>query len=116
MQNLWQSCLKQLEKELPAQQFSTWIRPLVSSEEALGELRLVAPNRFVLQWVKDRFLGRIEAMLAEQSGQLDARRARVARGQRSAGRRRAAGAPARGVRSLLRRARSPSASPPSARR
>ena len=70
MQNLWQSCLKQLEKELPAQQFSTWIRPLVSSEEALGELRLVAPNRFVLQWVKDRFLGRIEAMLAEQSGQL----------------------------------------------
>ena len=70
MQNLWQSCLKQLEKELPAQQFSTWIRPLVPSEEALGELRLVAPNRFVLQWVKDRFLGRIEAMLAEQSGQL----------------------------------------------
>jgi len=70
MQNLWQSCLKQLEKELPAQQFSTWIRPLVSSEESLGELRLVAPNRFVLQWVKDRFLGRIEAMLAEQSGQL----------------------------------------------
>jgi chromosomal replication initiator protein len=70
MQNLWQSCLKQLEKELPAQQFSTWIRPLVSNEEALGELRLVAPNRFVLQWVKDRFLGRIEAMLAEQSGQL----------------------------------------------
>ena len=42
----------------------------VPSEEALGELRLVAPNRFVLQWVKDRFLGRIEAMLAEQSGQL----------------------------------------------
>jgi chromosomal replication initiator protein len=69
MQNLWQSCLKQLEKELPAQQFNTWIRPLAPSEEALGELRLVAPNRFVLQWVKDRFLGRIEIMLAEQAGQ-----------------------------------------------
>jgi chromosomal replication initiator protein len=69
MQNLWQSCLKQLEKELPAQQFNTWIRPLAPSEEALGELRLVAPNRFVLQWVKDRFLGRIETMLAEQAGQ-----------------------------------------------
>jgi chromosomal replication initiator protein len=68
MQNLWQSCLKQLEKELPAQQFSTWIRPLVAADEALGELRLVAPNRFVLQWVKDRFLGRIEALAAEQSG------------------------------------------------
>jgi chromosomal replication initiator protein len=69
MQNLWQSCLKQLEKELPAQQFNTWIRPLASSDESLGELRLVAPNRFVLQWVKDRFLGRIETMLAEQAGQ-----------------------------------------------
>ena len=69
MQNLWQSCLKQLEKELPAQQFNTWIRPLAPSEEALGELRLVAPNRFVLQWVKDRFLGRIETMLTEQAGQ-----------------------------------------------
>jgi chromosomal replication initiator protein len=68
MQNLWQSCLKQLEKELPAQQFSTWIRPLVAADEALGELRLVAPNRFVLQWVKDRFLGRIEALASEQSG------------------------------------------------
>jgi len=37
--------------------------------EATGELQLVAPNRFVLQWVKDRFLRRIESMLAEQSGQ-----------------------------------------------
>jgi chromosomal replication initiator protein len=68
MQNLWQSCLKQLEKELPAQQFNTWIRPLAQSEEAPGELRLVAPNRFVLQWVKDRFLDRIETMLADQAG------------------------------------------------
>jgi chromosomal replication initiator protein len=68
MQSLWQSCLKQLEKELPAQQFNTWIRPLAASAESNGALALVAPNRFVLQWVKDRFLGRIETMLAEQTG------------------------------------------------
>jgi len=68
MQSLWQSCLKQLEKELPAQQFNTWIRPLAASAEGNGALALVAPNRFVLQWVKDRFLGRIETMLAEQTG------------------------------------------------
>jgi chromosomal replication initiator protein len=68
MQSLWQSCLNQLEKELPAQQFNTWIRPLAASGEASSELQLVAPNRFVLQWVKDRFLGRIETMLAAQSG------------------------------------------------
>jgi chromosomal replication initiator protein len=68
MQSLWQSCLKQLEKELPAQQFNTWIRPLAAAAEGTGELQLVAPNRFVLQWVKDRFLGRIETMLTEHSG------------------------------------------------
>ncbi len=68
MQSLWQSCLARLEKELPAQQFNTWIRPL-SAASAEGEsLRLVAPNRFVLQWVKERFLARIAALAAEQSG------------------------------------------------
>lgn len=67
MQGFWDSCLSRLEKELPAQQFSTWIRPLRLdiSGAPLGELRLFAPNRFVLQWVKERFLTRIEAMGAE---------------------------------------------------
>jgi chromosomal replication initiator protein len=64
MQGFWRSCLSQLEKELPAQQFNTWIRPLsIDPESAPGnELRLLAPNRFVLQWVKERFLSRIEAI------------------------------------------------------
>ncbi|MSQ71928.1 MAG: chromosomal replication initiator protein DnaA [Betaproteobacteria bacterium] len=64
MQSFWLSCLGRLEKELPAQQFNTWIRPLcVDAEKAPdGELRLVAPNRFVLQWVKDRFVPRIEVL------------------------------------------------------
>src|SRR5579859_6190656 len=67
MQGFWLSCLSRFEKELPAQQFNTWIRPLKLDAEAApsGELRLLAPNRFVLQWVKERFLPRIEAMGAE---------------------------------------------------
>lgn len=64
MQGFWASCLSRFEKELPAQQFNTWIRPLrVDPAEApTGEVRLLAPNRFVLQWVKERFAPRIEAM------------------------------------------------------
>jgi len=64
MQGFWRSCLSQLEKELSAQQFNTWIRPLsIDPESTPGyELRLLAPNRFVLQWVKERFLSRIEAI------------------------------------------------------
>jgi chromosomal replication initiator protein len=67
MQGFWASCLSRFEKELPAQQFNTWIRPLKLDAAAApsGELRLMAPNRFVLQWVKDRFLPRIEGMGAE---------------------------------------------------
>src|SRR5258708_14787704 len=67
MQGFWAACLSRFEKELPAQQFNTWIRPLKLDASAApsGELRLLAPNRFVLQWVKDRFAPRIEAMGAE---------------------------------------------------
>jgi len=49
--SLWQQCLLRLENELPAQQFNTWIRPLHAIEN--GEnLRLLAPNQFVLDWVR----------------------------------------------------------------
>jgi len=67
MLGFWQSCLSQFKKELPAQQFSTWIQPLSLGPEnsLVGELNLVAPNRFVLQWVKERFVSRIEAMATE---------------------------------------------------
>ncbi len=67
MQGFWDSCLSRFEKELPAQQFNTWIRPLRVGTSAApsGEFQLLAPNRFVLQWVKERFLPRIEAMGAE---------------------------------------------------
>jgi len=67
MQGFWAACLSRFEKELPAQQFNTWIRPLRFDAAAApsGELRLLAPNRFVLQWVKEKFLPRIEALGAE---------------------------------------------------
>ncbi len=56
--NLWKRCLDHLEGELPAQQFNTWIRPL-QAIEANGSLRILAPNRYVLDWVKDHFFDHI---------------------------------------------------------
>ncbi|MBS1189874.1 MAG: dnaA [Rhodocyclaceae bacterium] len=58
----WESCLLRFEQELPSQQFNTWIKPLrLEGEDAPQDgLRLVAPNSFILKWVKDRYLGRIE--------------------------------------------------------
>ncbi len=62
----WQTCVNSLKNELPAQQFNTWIRPL-QAESRSNELRLYAPNRFILDWVKDKFLGRIKELLNEQA-------------------------------------------------
>jgi chromosomal replication initiator protein len=63
MNGFWRYCLSRFEKELPAQQFRTWIRPLRFSVEG-DVLTLIAPNRFVLQWIRDRFLERIQELAA----------------------------------------------------
>ncbi len=65
--SLWQKCLEQLENQLNAQQFNTWIRPLQAVEEE-GALRLLAPNRFVLDWVSEKFRGDIEKILTHIEG------------------------------------------------
>lgn len=62
MNAFWSSCLRQLEQELPPQQFNTWIKALrlENGDESNQSLKLVAPNRFVLQWVRERYLHRLE--------------------------------------------------------
>lgn len=63
MAGFWESCLLRFEQELPAQQFNTWIKPLSLEGEnaALDDgLRLIAPNSFILKWVRERYLARIE--------------------------------------------------------
>ena len=57
--SLWQQCLARLESELPEQQFNTWIRPLHAIENDNG-LKLLAPNRFVLDWVNDHYIDNIQ--------------------------------------------------------
>ena len=64
MENFWSTCLSRFEQELSKQQYNTWIKPLVAEVNG-NELRLVAPNRFVLQWVKDRFNKKIEQFARE---------------------------------------------------
>ncbi|MCS3467710.1 chromosomal replication initiator protein [Pseudomonas sp. JUb42] len=61
---LWQQCVELLRDELPAQQFNTWIRPLQVEAEG-DELRVYAPNRFVLDWVNEKYLGRLLELLGE---------------------------------------------------
>lgn len=63
MNEFWQSCIAHLEQEFPPQQISAWIRPLVplAFDETGSQLRLAAPNRFKLDWVRKNFSHQIES-------------------------------------------------------
>lgn len=62
---LWQQCLDYLQDELNSQQFNTWIRPLQAEEGESNELCLLAPNRFVRDWVSDKYAKRISELIRE---------------------------------------------------
>ncbi len=59
---VWNRCVRDLQAELPEQQFNTWIRPLQAVEDG-GVLKLLAPNRFVVDWLNQHYLGRIEELI-----------------------------------------------------
>jgi len=61
-ESLWNRCLRVLEGELPEQQFNTWVRPLQAVERE-GELKLLAPNRYVIEWLGQNLLPRIKELI-----------------------------------------------------
>jgi chromosomal replication initiator protein len=71
--DLWQLGCERLAAELPEQQFNTWIRPLAAAEvtdqgDTGAVVTLRVPNRFKLDWIRNQYAGRIEAVLAELAG------------------------------------------------
>ena len=64
---LWTRCLEALATELPDTHFNTWVRPLQALESA-GELRLLAPNRFVVDWISAHALQRINDFVRAARG------------------------------------------------
>jgi len=66
MNSIWDNCLTKLENEISSSDFSTWIRPLQAIEDD-GKLKLLAPNRFVLDWVKQHFYSKIEESIHDIS-------------------------------------------------
>ncbi len=71
---MWSNCLQRLEQELSDQQLNTWIRPLQVIEDN-DQIKLLAPNRFVQDWVKQNFHEKIQSILfdldADQTIQLN---------------------------------------------
>ena len=66
---VWPQCQAQLRGELPEQQFNTWIRPLVAQAGLDGDrVQLLAPNRFIEEWVKNKFSARIQELMDRLCG------------------------------------------------
>ena len=67
LESVWDTCLARLEQEESAEQFNMWLKPLQGAvnDEVCA---LFAPNRFVLDFVKDKYLSRISAIIGEVSG------------------------------------------------
>ncbi len=65
---MWNKCQRYLQDELPPTEFSTWIRPLKANLEE-NKLYLQAPNRFVLDWVREKYLPKIREILANEGGE-----------------------------------------------
>lgn len=67
MNEFWQTCVQRLEQDLPPQQISAWIRPLapIAFEEDASLLRIAAPNRFKLDWVRKNFSTQIESLASD---------------------------------------------------
>ena len=63
MNLIWQQCISCLEGEISEQQLNTWILPL-QVEQELNTLKLLAPNRFVMDWVRKHFLDRIRELVS----------------------------------------------------
>ncbi|WP_341326969.1 chromosomal replication initiator protein DnaA [Methylotuvimicrobium sp. KM2] len=66
MSALWNNCLAKLENEISSSEFSTWIRPLQAIETD-GQIKLLAPNRFVLDWVKEHHFAKLEEAIQQFS-------------------------------------------------
>ena len=67
MDSLWPSLAAELRKELPAQQYDTWIKPL-RAERQDDQLLLVAPNHHVLKWVRTNLLSKLESRVERAAG------------------------------------------------
>jgi len=60
--SLWGDCTVLLQQELSAQQYNTWIRPLIAEHDG-HDFCLIAPNRFVMDWVNQKFIHRIHELV-----------------------------------------------------
>ena len=67
---LWQACLEELSRELPEQQFNTWIKPLTAQvSQDQDKLTLFVANRFKMDWIRAQYAQKLAQILERLQGQ-----------------------------------------------
>jgi chromosomal replication initiator protein len=70
--DIWSSCMTQLQEEVDNQGFNTWLRPLkVSGDSNSRRITLLAPNRFIVNWVQEHYYTRISDLIKQYSESSD---------------------------------------------
>ncbi len=68
-QALWAATLEMLSRDMPEQQFNTWIKPLhVQVSDDLSSVTIFVANRFKMDWIRAQYLARVAAVLEEVQG------------------------------------------------
>jgi len=67
--SLWQQCVDRLAAELPNDQLTMWIYPLQAEQSAEDEWTLWAPNRFAVDWIKQKLMETIHIHARAVTGQ-----------------------------------------------
>ena len=66
--SIWVNCLAQLKEEIDNQGFNTWVRPLKVAVDANSKkITLLAPNRFIVNWVQEHYYNRITELIMQFS-------------------------------------------------
>jgi len=65
--DLWQQALILLRDEIPQSQFNTWLRPLRAQQESADTIDIFAPNKFILDWVRNKYLARLTEIITERN-------------------------------------------------
>ena len=61
--DLWDRCLESLKKDLNRQSFETWFKPTQGSLSEKNTLKLLVPNEFFRDWIRDHYQPQIQKAL-----------------------------------------------------
>ncbi|MCB0825269.1 MAG: chromosomal replication initiator protein DnaA [Armatimonadetes bacterium] len=68
MKEAWERALERLATSVPETSMKKFLKPLKCGSVEENSVSLIAPGKFVYEWVKDKYLDRIQEALSDEAG------------------------------------------------